>query len=207
MNGIAAPIVAVEPAPLPDFLQPRHTVSVVMVVYMTGEALEQSLTCVLADPLVNELVVVDNGSTPVDAARLRTLADRDGRVTLLQGHGNIGFARGANLGARKAKGDLLLFLNPDAFLQPGCIAELARAIEDRPVPSIVGAAGASPITGNMSGHGPRGAGEAVGAGARGVLPRPSPLRRACGPGRAHAAARRADAVDDALGRRRADLLG
>ena len=41
---------------------------------MTGEALEQSLACVLADPLVDELVVVDNGSTPAEAARLQALA-------------------------------------------------------------------------------------------------------------------------------------
>ena len=138
MNGIAAPIVAVESAPLPDFLKPRHTVSVVMIAYMTGDALEQSIACVLADPLVNEFVLVDNGSTPVDAARLKALAERDDRVTLLQGHGNIGFARGANLGARTARGDMLVFLNPDAFVQPGCIAELVRAIEDRPSPCIVG---------------------------------------------------------------------
>jgi GT2 family glycosyltransferase len=138
MNGIAAPILAVEPARLPEFLRPRRTVSVVMVVYFTGEALSESLDCVLRDPLVDELVVVDNGSTRVDAARLRNLADRDQRVTLLSGHGNVGFARGANLGARQARGDLLVFLNPDAFLQPGCVAELVREIEDRPVPCIVG---------------------------------------------------------------------
>lgn len=138
MNGIVAPIIAVEPAPLPDFLRARRSVSVIMVVYMTGEALAQSLACVLADPLVDELVVVDNGSTLGEAARLRGLAERDDRVTLLQGHGNIGFARGANLGARRARGDVLVFLNPDAFLQPGCVAELVRAIDDRPVPTIVG---------------------------------------------------------------------
>jgi GT2 family glycosyltransferase len=138
MNGIAAPIVAAEPAPLSDVLAPRRAVSVVMVVYMTGEALEQSLACVLADPLVDELVVVDNGSQPREAERLRALAERDGRVSLLSGHGNIGFARAANLGARRAIGDLLVFLNPDAFLQPGCVAELVREIQDRPVPCIVG---------------------------------------------------------------------
>jgi N-acetylglucosaminyl-diphospho-decaprenol L-rhamnosyltransferase len=33
---------------------------------------------------------------------------------------------------------VLIFLNPDAFLQPGCIDALARAIEDRPVPCLVG---------------------------------------------------------------------
>jgi GT2 family glycosyltransferase len=138
MNGIATPIVAVEGASLSEVLRPRRAVSVVMVVYMTGEALDQSLACVLDDPLVDELVVVDNGSQPRQGERLRALAERDGRVVLVTGHGNIGFAKGANLGARKAKGDLLVFLNPDAFLQPACIAELVREIEGRPVPCIVG---------------------------------------------------------------------
>jgi N-acetylglucosaminyl-diphospho-decaprenol L-rhamnosyltransferase len=138
MNGIVAPIVAAEPALSPDFLRSRPSVSVVMVVYMTGEALEQSVACVLRDPLVDEFVIVDNGSTPGDAARLRSLAERDERVTLLSGHGNVGFARGANLGARTARGEVLVFLNPDAFLQPGCVAELVREIEHRSVPCIVG---------------------------------------------------------------------
>ena len=106
MNGIAAPIVAYEPAPAPDFPMVRRKVSVIMVVYMTGEALEKSLACVLADPRVDELVVVDNGSTPADAARLKTLAERTRRVVLVCGQGNVGFARGANLGARRASGRL-----------------------------------------------------------------------------------------------------
>ncbi|MGA0605503.1 glycosyltransferase family 2 protein [Phenylobacterium sp. VNQ135] len=138
MNGVAAPIVASERVAIPEALRPRRSVSVVMVVYMTGEALEQSLERVLADPLVDEFVLVDNGSSPTEAQRLRGLASRDDRVVLLSGHGNIGFARGANLGARNASGDLLVFLNPDAFLQPGCIAELVREVEGRASPCIVG---------------------------------------------------------------------
>lgn len=138
MNGIAAPIVAAELAETPGFLTSRRRVSVIMVVYMTGEALTQSLECVLRDPLVDELVVVDNGSTRGEAEALRRLAERDRRVRLVTGHGNVGFARGANLGARQAEGDLLVFLNPDAFLQGGCVAELVRGIEGRPVPSLVG---------------------------------------------------------------------
>lgn len=139
MNGIAAPIVAAEPAaPLDDFLRSRRRVSVVMVVYMTGEALSESVARVLADPLVDEFVIVDNGSPCAEATRLQELADRDARVRLLAGHGNVGFARGANLGARAASGEILVFLNPDAFLQPGCVAGLVRAIENRPVPTLVG---------------------------------------------------------------------
>jgi GT2 family glycosyltransferase len=138
MNGIAAPIVALEPVETAEVLGAHPSVSVVMVVYMTGEALHESVACALGDPEVGELVIVDNGSTSADASGLRELSDRDGRVVLLAGHGNIGFARGANLGARTAKGEILVFLNPDAFLQPGCISELAREIVGRPVPSIVG---------------------------------------------------------------------
>lgn len=138
MNGVAAQIVAVEPVTLADIAPPRRTVSVVMVIYMTGEALEQSLRCVLADDLVDELVLVDNGSHPGEAERLRALAERDRRVVLLAGHGNIGFARGANLGAQRAGGDVLVFLNPDAFLQRGCIGEFVREIDARPGLCLIG---------------------------------------------------------------------
>lgn len=138
MNGIAAPIVAAESVEAPEFLSPRRSVSVIMVVYMTGEALSESLDCVLRDPLVDEFVVVDNGSPRADQEALKRLAGRDDRVRLLSGHGNVGFARGANLGARAAQGDVLVFLNPDAFLQEGCIAELVRGIEGRPTPCVLG---------------------------------------------------------------------
>ncbi|MDB5424155.1 MAG: glycosyl transferase family protein [Phenylobacterium sp.] len=138
MNGIAAPIFASEPFETHDVPRPRRRVSVVMVVYMTGAALDQSIAYVLKDPLADELVIVDNGSTAADARRLRNLAERDPRVVLLAGHGNIGFSRGANLGAARAEGEVLVFLNPDAFLQPGCIAELAGEVEARLAPCIVG---------------------------------------------------------------------
>jgi GT2 family glycosyltransferase len=143
MNGATAPIVGIEPASVPEFESANARagtsgVSVIMVVYMTGEALKQSLACVLADPLVEEFVIVDNGSKPSEAQRLADLAAREPRVKLITGHGNIGFARGANLGARAATTDTFVFLNPDAFLQPGCLARLADEIETRAVPAIVG---------------------------------------------------------------------
>lgn len=138
MNGIAAPIVAYEPAPTPSFIAKRRKVSVVMVVYMTGDALQESVACVLADPMVDEFIIVDNGSSCTEALDLNGLVERDRRVVLIQGQGNVGFARGANLGARRASGEVLVFLNPDAFLQPGCLDELVRAIDDKPVPCIVG---------------------------------------------------------------------
>lgn len=138
MNGIAAPIVAYEPAPPLELPGAAPKVSVVMVVYMTGEPLAHSLPAVLADDRVAELVIVDNGSTAEETRRIDDLDAAEPRVRVLRGQGNVGFARAANLGARAATGDLIVFLNPDAFLQAGCIEELARAISGRPVPCVVG---------------------------------------------------------------------
>ena len=122
------------PAPLPI-----AGVSVVMVVYMTGDVLRDSITLVLSDPLVDEFVIVDNGSPAQVAAELQALGRKDSRVRLDQGHGKIGFARGANLGARVASGRSLVFLNPDALLQPGCIQSLMDSARGQPSPCVVGA--------------------------------------------------------------------
>ena len=138
MNGIAAPIIAYETAVTPLLAATLPKISVVMVVYMTGDAMVESVDRVLGDPLVDELVIVDNGSSLVEAARLRGVAARDPRVVTVVGQGNVGFARGANLGAQTATGNVLIFLNPDAFLRAGCVAELSGAIAGRPTPCIVG---------------------------------------------------------------------
>jgi len=129
--------ISIDPARVRAAAPPR--LSLVMVVYMTGPALMESVRHALAEPRVEEFVIVDNGSSLADAAWLRDLARREPRVRLLQGLGNIGFARAANLGAATAKGEALVFLNPDAFLTPGAVAALADAGRDRPSPCVIGA--------------------------------------------------------------------
>lgn len=114
-------------------------VSVIMVVFRTGPALFNAIPHVLAEPLVDEFVVVDNGSSPEDEVKLRQIAEKEPRFRLIQGHGNIGFARGCNLAARSAKGHHLVVLNPDAYLQPGCISSLIAAAKGFPSPCVVGA--------------------------------------------------------------------
>ena len=115
------------------------SVSVIKVVSRTGEDRFSTIPTVLADELVDEFVVIDNGSSPEDEVRLQQIAEHEPRLRLVQGHGNIGFARGCNLGARTAKGRHLVILNPDAFLQGGCIAALIEAAQGQPAPCVVGA--------------------------------------------------------------------
>jgi len=64
----------------------------------------------------DELIVVDNASSDDTLGVVRELAPE---ALVVETGRNAGFAAGANAGARAARGDLLLFLNPDATPGPG----------------------------------------------------------------------------------------
>lgn len=122
-----------------DAMSGRLGVAVIMVVYHTGKVLYKTVAGVLAQPAVDELILVDNGSGPQLSAYLSDLAEAEPRVRLIQGHGNIGFGRAVNLGARLTHQPYLLVLNPDAFLRPGCVEKLVAAHRACTRPAIIGA--------------------------------------------------------------------
>jgi N-acetylglucosaminyl-diphospho-decaprenol L-rhamnosyltransferase len=104
----------------------RGMVSVVTVTFRTGSALPEAVAAILAQPQVGELIVVNNGNPPAVLRWLSALAEDDGRVRVVSGHGNIGFAAGCNLGASLARKEYLLLLNPDCILPPGGLALLLQ---------------------------------------------------------------------------------
>jgi N-acetylglucosaminyl-diphospho-decaprenol L-rhamnosyltransferase len=133
LNGGLVHRARVLPAPL------LADVTVIMVVFRTGPALAESIADVLQEPLVDEFVIVDNGSTAEEERFQDEAAAADPRVKVLRGHGNVGFARGCNMGAEAAHGRVLIVLNPDAFLQEGCVQALVDAVDSEPSPRLVGA--------------------------------------------------------------------
>ena len=115
-------------------------VTVIMEVYRTGEPLAESVRRVLADPDVDEFILIDNGSTAAEAALVDAAAMADPRMTILRGQGNVGFARAVNLGASVARGEVVVVLNPDAFLERNCVRILHRTLSGRgDRPTVVGA--------------------------------------------------------------------
>ncbi len=123
--------------PLP-ITKREKPISVVMVSYMTGPALFEAVTSVLDDPDVFELILVDNGNTAIARERLSHVAAQHDRIRLLQGHGNIGFAKACNYGATLARGEYLLFLNPDALISEGAARHLANCGKGLSKPWITG---------------------------------------------------------------------
>ncbi len=123
------------PLRLPD-IKPR--ISVIMVSFMTGPALLEAISAVINDPEIFELVIVDNGNTYAARQKLSELVTEHDKIRMLQSHGNIGFAKGCNYGARMARGSHFLFLNPDAIIAPGTAMELAECGDQFDSPWIVG---------------------------------------------------------------------
>lgn len=107
---------------------PTPDVSVVVLAYGDEPLLPDCITAVRAStrpdgsPLDPELVVVDNGarhavSSLSPSPRTRVLATEE----------NLGFAGGCNAGAALASGQVLVFLNSDAIVEPNAVARLTEA--------------------------------------------------------------------------------
>jgi GT2 family glycosyltransferase len=108
----------------------RVATSVVIVAYESGRALTRCLDSLEThEDAMLEVVLVNNGPAepPVVEASARDY------VELVSPGENLGFAGGANLGAQQAKGDVLVFLNPDTVVAPGAVGALAAALEDRSI--------------------------------------------------------------------------
>lgn len=111
-----------------------RTVSAVIVNYEAGEGLLECITALAAQNGLLETIVVDNGST--DGSITAAAATFDDLQVVTPGR-NLGFAGGANAGARVARGELLLFLNPDVCLALGSLSVLAAEFAD-PSVGVVG---------------------------------------------------------------------
>ncbi len=87
--------------------------------------------------LIREIVVVDNGSDP---AELAILHERHAQAdfVLVEVGVNRFFGEGNNIGVDHAHGDYIVFLNNDAFVQPGWIEALCSTMRSDPLVAAVG---------------------------------------------------------------------
>jgi len=112
--------------------------SAVMVSFHTGPILFDAIESVLAQNGLCDLILVDNGNEREILVEIQRRAADDPRLTLISGHGNVGFARGCNIGARRARGDLLAFINPDCVLPPGAVPRLVAEAKTLTRPWLLG---------------------------------------------------------------------
>jgi GT2 family glycosyltransferase len=112
--------------------------SVITVNFNAGGHLVDGARAALASTAPVELLVVDNGSTDGSLDTFRRGVGDDSRIHILENGANIGFAKANNQGLAAARGEWLLFLNPDCVVQPGTIERMRSVLEAHPDAGMAG---------------------------------------------------------------------
>lgn len=121
-------------------------ISIVIVNWNSGVQLKKCLDS-LEDGLVSKVIVFDNASSDNSVS----LIDGFKNVLLIRSKENLGFGKACNIGARDAKSEYLLFLNPDAAVYPGTLDKVI-AFMKAPSSANVGICGVQLVdeTGHIS---------------------------------------------------------
>jgi GT2 family glycosyltransferase len=102
-------------------------VSVVIVTWNSAPFLRRCLAALAAQTYPNiELIHVDNASADDSVAIVREYA----KAQHIINDTNRGFSAAVNQAVRIAKGEFVLLLNPDAYLEPDYVSSLVAAMKD-----------------------------------------------------------------------------
>jgi N-acetylglucosaminyl-diphospho-decaprenol L-rhamnosyltransferase len=110
-------------------------VSVVVVSHNSGAALADGVHALLAQRTAIEVILVDNASVDGSVERLPA----DPRLAIERNPDNRGFARACNQGAKRARAEVLLFLNPDCLLPADAIERLLHHLRAEAGLGVLGA--------------------------------------------------------------------
>lgn len=115
-------------------------VHVVIVHHDQPERCAASVAALLAEGPGVTVAVVDSGSSPGNARRLRALLPA---AEIIDAGANVGFGPGANLGWRawlaRGRGEWVAVAPHDAIIRPGCLARIFSEVQVRPEAGMVSA--------------------------------------------------------------------
>lgn len=109
-------------------------VSVVVVNYNGGEALERCLDALVADTgdVSTEVLVVDNASSDGSLEVAEAAAERHDAIRVLRSPTNRGYAGAVNVALPETQGTFVAVLNMDVVVDPGWLRPLVDQLEAAP---------------------------------------------------------------------------
>ena len=100
-------------------------ISIVIVNWNSGRLLERCVQSLRENARDCQVIIVDNASKDIS---LQMAAEVNPDLTILRNESNTGFAAACNRGWRVAKGEYILFLNPDIECFPGSISCMEQTL-------------------------------------------------------------------------------
>ena len=113
-------------------------IGVVVVTHGSASTIEACLARLLAARDVFRVVVIDNASPDDTVARVRALARREPRLTLVANDDNRGFSAGCNQGATAISAPWIAFVNPDLYVERDTLSRLVRHARSRAGAGLLG---------------------------------------------------------------------
>lgn len=105
-------------------------ISVLIVNYHCANLTCTAVKSVLAEEMEVEVIVVDNSANEGELNHLRRALPSE--VILLSNGRNAGFGKACNWAYQQSQGSMILLLNPDAYILPGCLQKLVSTMERYP---------------------------------------------------------------------------
>jgi len=111
-------------------------VTVVLVTYQSAETIGPALASLRPqfESGVLRAIVVDNASRD---GTLERAAREHPWATVVGSGGNIGYGRGCNVGLARATTEYVMFMNPDAVMDPGAVPALVSFLDGHPRAAMV----------------------------------------------------------------------
>ena len=117
-------------------MSPTPAVTIVTVTFRSRDFIGRCLDAIAAGTEAPvQIVVVDNDS---DDGTADLVEQTHPEVEVVRSGGNLGFAKGVNLGARQAEAPYILLLNPDTQVAPGSIDLLLDLAAQHPEARVYG---------------------------------------------------------------------
>ncbi len=112
-------------------------ISVILVSYNTKNLTKQALEALLKSSCAKDLqiIIVDNASKDKSVDMLKTDFPQ---IQLIENKTNLGFGRANNQALPYLKGDFVLLLNTDAFVEVDTIQQTVAFMQDHPKTGILG---------------------------------------------------------------------
>jgi len=113
-------------------------ISIIIVTYNSKNTISQCLDSIIKETIDKEIIVIDNSSIDDSVHLIEQKLKGIPKSNLLINKKNIGFAAAVNQGAKIARGDYLLILNPDTILKEGALIEMKMLLDKYKQVGIVG---------------------------------------------------------------------
>lgn len=113
-------------------------IAVVVVTHESAATINMCLKKLRRAIGLRRIVVIDNASTDDTCAIVEEFLPEDARISLVRNKENLGFAAACNQGASALSQPWLVFLNPDAYVEPDSLSRLRDSAIEHAGAGLVG---------------------------------------------------------------------